>query len=172
MALRNCQPLIMRKGTLVLLICLMFLEPTARLRAAEDAGEIAPNVDKAKQQQQIKEMERAAQLEKLRRDQELNHAQQQLDSIKRSAPSATSTQPNANQVQQQLDQMKTDQELQRMQNQMQLDRARRETNPARQQEQFRELQRQQQMDLLQEQNRKIHVQQELDRLRQQQPTTR
>jgi len=165
----SCQFSYMRR---VVIAACMFLASISAVRAAEVTEEIRQDLEKGKQQEQMKELQQREQIEQFKRDQQLNFEQRQLDTIKQQTPNLSPAQPQAGQVQQQIDQMKNDQQLQRMQNDLQLDRARRETNPARRQEQIREIQRQQQLDVLQEQNRKVQIQQDLDRLRHQQQNLR
>ena len=123
----------------------------------------------ATQQEQVDELHQRTQLENLKRAQELNQTQRQLDQLRQQEASrpnlaAPLREQKLNETQRQLNQLQQEQQLNRLQQELQLNHIEREHNPLRQ-EQLRELQLQQQMQSLQEQSRTKLMQQDLNRLR-------
>ena len=124
----------------------------------------------ATQQEQVDELHQRTQLENLKRAQELNQTQRQLDQLRQqdSSRPGLAAQPREqqlNQTQRQLDQLKHEQQLNRVQHELKMNQIEREQNQFRRQEQIRELQLQQQMQFLQDQSRTKLMQQDLNRLR-------
>jgi hypothetical protein len=122
------------------------------------------------QEAHVNELNQREQLEALKRAQNLNHTQRQLDQLRHQAASRSgpAAQPRAQQLhetQKQLDQLKLEQQLQRVQHELQLNHIEREHNPWRRQDQLRALELQQQLQFQQEQSRIKLLQQELNRLR-------
>jgi hypothetical protein len=122
------------------------------------------------QRQHVNELTQRAQLEDLKRAQDLKQTQRQFDQLRHQAAShpGLAAQPRAQQLhetQKQLDQLKLEQQLNRVQQDLKLNDIAREPHPLRRQQQIRELELQQQMQFLQDQSRTKLMQQDLNRLR-------
>jgi hypothetical protein len=158
---------LLRPVTASLLLSTFLLTHTARWAATDP---LRKERTQATQQEQLNELYQRAQLEALKRAQELTHTQRQLDQLRQQEASrpGLAAQPRAqqlNETQKQLDHLKLEQQLNRVQHELQMNHIEREQNPLRRKEQIRELQLQQQMQFLQDQSRTKLMQQDLNRLR-------
>ncbi|HEY7322371.1 MAG TPA: hypothetical protein VIE89_32810 [Candidatus Binatia bacterium] len=122
----------------------------------------------AGQENKPKELQRDQNLENIRRQNDIDRLQQDLDRIKRQHPQLSPAErTQALEIQRQLDQLRNDQQLQRLKNQQELERIQREPDRSRLQQQLDELQRRQRIDSLQDQLRRNQVERDLNRLQQQ-----
>lgn len=119
-------------------------------------------------QEKPKELQREQDLENIRRQNDIDRLQQDLDRIKRQHPQlAPAERTQALEIQRQLDQLRNDQQMQRLKNQQELERIQREPDRSRLQQQLDELQRRQRIDSLQDQLRRNQAERDLNRLQQQ-----
>jgi hypothetical protein len=137
--------------------------------AAED--ELQKNLQEqstAGQENKPKELQREQNLENIRRQNDIDRLQQDLDHIKRQHPQLSPAErTQALEIQRQLDQLRNDQQLQRLKNEQELERIQREPDRSRLQQQLDELQRRQRIDSLQDQLRRNQAERDLNRLQQQ-----
>jgi hypothetical protein len=164
---RGAPVTLLRPVTASLLLSTLLLAPTARWAATDPLRQTRTQ---ATQQEQVNALHQREQLEHLKRAQELNKTQRQLDKLRHQETSrpGLAAQPRAqqlNETQRQLDQLKLEQQLNRVQHELKLNHIEREHNPFRRQEQIRELQFQQHMQFLQDQSRTKLMQQKLNRVR-------
>jgi len=158
------------------LICLALLiwaigEPEWARAATDQLEEVFQEQVNARQQRKAEELKAREQIEQLKRDRQVNQAQQQLDRMQRQqADPPTGSGPRA--AQPQLDQFRNDQELQRLQTDQQINRIQQEKDPLRQQQQINDLERQQQIRSLQEQLQRNQMHEDMERLRHQQQNLR
>ena len=126
----------------------------------------------AGQENKAKELQRGQDLENIRRQNEINRLQQDLDHIEQQHPPlAPAERTQALEIQRQLDRLRNDQQLQRFKNQKELERIQREPDRSRLQQQLDDLNRRQRIDSLQDQLRLNEAERDLNRL-QRQPSLR
>ena len=119
-------------------------------------------------QEKPKELQREQNLENIRRQNDIDRLQQDLDHIKQQHPQLSPAErTQALEIQRQIDQLRNDQQMQRLKNQQELERIQREPDRSRLQQQLDELQRRQRIDSLQDQLRRNQAERDLNRLEQQ-----
>ena len=149
------------------LIIFGMTQPGGAEAGADQLEKILQEQTQAQQQLKAKHLKDRERIEQLKRDQQVNQAQQGLDQIKRrQADPPISGTPQA--AQRQLDQLKTTQQLQSLQTGQQLNRIRRESDPLRQRQQINDLERRQRILSLKEQLQRNQRRVDMERFRRQQ----
>lgn len=139
---------------------------TVPAHGADAAVEMQQETERAREREKVKQLVPKASLEELRRDQRSAQTQREIDQLK-NRPGDRGREPEFDGAQKQLDQIRRDQQIDRLQTELQINRIQREQDQRRREQQLQELQRQQQIDFLRDQQRRLQLEQNLDRLRQQ-----
>lgn len=131
--------------------------------ATDQLEDIYQKQNRERQHKELRELRGRQQIDNLKRDQQAQQFQREIEQRKRAAGNDPKARDKLNERQRRLDDLRIDRQLEQAQRDLQFDSMQGEQNSLRKEEQIRELQRQQQMDLLRDQSRK--TQQDLDRLR-------
>ncbi len=138
-------------------LILLFLStlPCPAWPAVDQLEEIRRERTDERHRNQLRELRFGEHIDNLKRYQQLEGARLKLERARRETVDDPQARKRLGEGQRRLDELKNDQQLERVQRYLQFHRIEREQNPLRRQEQIRELQRQQQLDLIRDQAQKL-----------------